>query len=134
MYGMSRTTDDPPDQGQTRELLKLLGDENNWAVMRYLLRKGQANQEAIVEATGIERTQISRVLARLRRARLVFTSSGRPAAHQAVLADHVLKLILAADQLAEAVNQRRRAGQETASRQTRRDTVTTVDVDERSGG
>src|SRR4051794_24465061 len=123
MYGVSRTTV-PPDQGQTRELLELLGDENNWAVMRYLLRQGQANQEAIVEATGIERTQITRVLARFPKAGLVFTSSGRPAPPRAVLADDVLKLILAADQLAEAVNQRRLAGKETATRQTRRDTLT----------
>jgi hypothetical protein len=63
----------------------------------------------------------------------VFTRSGRPADHQAVLADEVLKLLLAADQLAEAVNQRRWAGQETASRQTRRDTLKTVEVDAKQG-
>lgn len=121
-------TDPDADEGQTRELLELLGSEVVWLVLRELLSHDALRQDQLVDLTGVERTQVGRALARLRDARLVMSERGRNGSHRAVLSREVLALIRAGDRLADAVNERRREGQRRAGQRTQRDALRTVDA------
>jgi transcription initiation factor IIE alpha subunit len=124
-------TDPDIDEGQTRELLELLGTEVVWLVLRELLSHEHMRQDELATETGVERTQVGRALASLRSARLVASDRGRNAEHRAVLRDEVLGLIRAGDQLADAVNERRREGQRRAGRRTQKDGLKPVRENER---
>jgi DNA-binding MarR family transcriptional regulator len=118
--------------GQSRALLSLLGEETLWLIVRSLLRRTQS-QEDLIGSTGLEQSQVSRALRRLRDAGLVQTGRGNGTKHSIDLRNEVLSVIRTGDQLAEAINAERTEAQRRASRQTVEDQLRGADAGNRPG-
>jgi DNA-binding IscR family transcriptional regulator len=104
------TTPVPADEAQRRELLSAIGDDVGAAVLAVLATR-PSTQAHIIDASGVERSGVSRSLARLRQLGLVESGRGREAAHSLSARPELLELLAVADRLAVAITERRAAAQ-----------------------
>lgn len=105
------------DDSQRRALLGALADDTLAPIMGVLLR-GPATQSQITDATGVERTLLSRSLKYLRALGLVHSGRGRDAQHSVVARAEVFAILKAADLLARFVNDTRAAAQRATAKRT----------------
>jgi DNA-binding transcriptional ArsR family regulator len=110
-YGCVRTEPPTPaDDSQRRDLLATLGDTVDAAVLAALAEKA-CTQVQIVAASGVERSGVSRSLARLRRLGLVDSGRGREVTHSLAVESELLELLAVTDRLVVAIIERRAAAQ-----------------------
>jgi DNA-binding transcriptional ArsR family regulator len=112
-------TPEPAEDSQRRDLLSALGDDTHSAVLAQLAKR-PCTQAQIAEATGIERSSVSRSLAHLRILGLIASGRGRDAPHEMLVEVELLELVAAADRLAMSVNERRGSAQMALSEHTAR--------------
>ena len=103
---MRTTTPVPADEAQRRELLSAIGDDVGGAVLAVLATR-PSTQAHIIDASGVERSGVSRSLARLRQLGLVESGRGREATHSLSARPELLELLAVADRLTVAITERR---------------------------
>lgn len=115
-----RTASDPPDDSQRRDLLAAVADDT-LALVIGELRLGERTQGQIATRTQLSLPAVSRSLRYLRALGLVRSGLGKGATHELLVRDELFAVLIAADRLADRVNEQREHAQREAARQTIRD-------------